>query len=212
MVKPLALFQLIRDARALQASGNLGDFAIRKADALGAKASPVIEAQLGEVSGYHPPIDLTELGQLPPDSFGNVYAQHMLDNQLQPFNISQNLSDVARRNTFALRYAVTHDIFHVLLGFDTSYAGEMGVLAFAVAQGYSPQQKLALRIASWLYPLLAPRQRQQIAAARKQGSYLGQNAKMLLSFRFEDHWLTPITQLRSMLNLPDPSLVATDFP
>ncbi len=202
MIKLIALLQLIRDARALQASGNLGDFAIRKADALGAKASPAVEAQLGEVAGYHPLIDLTGLSQLPNDSFGHVYAQHMLDNQLQPFNISPSLSKVALRNTFALRYAVTHDIFHVLLGFDTSYAGEIGVLAFAVAQGYSPQQKLALRIASWLYPLLAPGQRSQITAARNLGLHLGHQAKMLLAFPFEDHWVMPIADLRTELALP----------
>lgn len=200
----MALLQLIRDARTLQASGNLGDFAIRKADALGAKAAPAIEAQLGAVAGYHPAINLSELSQLPSDSFGQVYAKHMLDNQLQPFNISPNLSNVAQRNTFALRYAITHDIFHVLLGFDTSYAGEIGVLAFAVAQGYSPQQKLALRIASWLYPLLAPGQRSQITAARNLGLHLGHQAKMLLGIRFEAHWSMPIAQLRSMLNLPEP--------
>ncbi len=207
-MKPWALLYLIRDASSLRASGNLGDFAIRKADALGAKASPAVEAQLGEVAGYHPPIDLTELSKLPLNSFGRIYAQHMLDNQLQPFNISPNLSEVALRNTFALRYAVTHDIFHVLLGFDTSYAGEMGVLAFAVAQGYSPQQKLALRIASWLYPLLAPGQRSQITAARTLGTHLGQQAKMLLAFPFEDHWAMPIADLRIRLALPASSINA----
>ncbi len=204
MVKPLAILALLRDAAALQASGNLGDFAIRKADALGAKAYPKIEAQLEDVAGYHPTIDLDCLVNLPPQSFGYRYAKHMLDNQLQPFNISPGLSAVALRNTFAMRYAVTHDMFHVLLGFDTSYAGEMGVLAFAVAQAYSPQQKLGLRIANVLYPGLAPAQRVQMAAARKRGFELGQTAKMLLGVRFEEHWSLPIAELRSMLDLPHP--------
>ena len=51
--------------------------------------------------------------------------------------ISQDLREEADSHLFALRYTVTHDIFHVLLGFDTSYAGEMGVFAFTIAQNYS---------------------------------------------------------------------------
>lgn len=204
MVKPLAILSLLRDASSLRASGNLGDFAIRKADALGAKASPEIEAQLSDVAGYHPPIDLKVLVNLPSQSFGYVYARHMLDHQLQPFNISPGLSSVALRNTFALRYAVTHDMFHVLLGFDTSYAGEIGVLAFAVAQAYSPQQTLGLRLANTIYPWLAPEQRVQIAAAQQRGFELGQTAKMLLGIRLEEYWSLPIADLRSMLNLPNP--------
>jgi len=202
MPKPAALLKLILDAPKLRASGNLGDFAIRKADALGARAAPTVEAQLQAVAGYYPAIDLAALIQLPPESFGYCYAQHMIDNQLQPFNISAELDAVAINNTFALRYAVTHDIFHVLLGFDTSYAGEMGVLAFAVAQGYSPQQQLALRIAKVLYPLLAPGQRSQINQAYHRGLQLGQQARMLLAFPFEAHWSTPLVELRQQLNLP----------
>jgi ubiquinone biosynthesis protein COQ4 len=182
-------------------SGNLGDFAILKADALGAKVDPAVATQLRSVVGYHPPIDLEQLGRLPEGTFGRVYADHMQANQLQSFNVSPELAAVAQRNVFALRYAVTHDIFHVLLGFDTSYAGEIGVLAFAAEQGYSQSLQLSLKVARILYPILAPQQRQAIAANLQRGRELGREAKFLLGYRFEDHWEEPIDVVKAELGL-----------
>ena len=112
------LKQLYRAIQASQYPKNLGDFAILKADALGARIHPSVAAKMQSVVGYYPTIDLEALSQLPDESFGREYAHHMQENHLTPFNVSPELDDVAQRNVFALRYAVTHDIFHVLLGFD----------------------------------------------------------------------------------------------
>ncbi|MEO0533775.1 MAG: Coq4 family protein [Cyanobacteria bacterium P01_A01_bin.123] len=184
-----------------QREHRFGDFAILKADLLGAKANDAIAPQLTSVIGYYPPIDLDALLQLPQDSFGYAYAQHMNTNQLTPIHVSPALDEVARRNVFALRYAVTHDIFHVLLGFDTSYAGEIGVLAFAVEQGYSEGQKFALTLAKLIYPILAPGQRQAIAANVKTGQAIAKQADFLLGYRFEDHWHEPLEIVKAQLRL-----------
>lgn len=106
---------------------------------------------------------------------------------------------IARKGCDAV---VTHDIFHVLLGFDTSYAGEMGVLAFAAEQHYSRSLKLGLSFASLLYPILAPWQFTTILVNREKGRELGRKAEFLLGCRFEDHWAEPIDQVRSRLGLP----------
>ncbi|MDJ0704512.1 MAG: Coq4 family protein [Leptolyngbyaceae cyanobacterium MO_188.B28] len=196
------LKQLYREIQASRSPENLGDFAILKADALGARMHSSVATKMESVVGYYPAIDMEALGQFPEGSFGREYARHMQENRLTPFNVSPELDDVAQRNVFALRYAVTHDIFHVLLGFDTSYAGEIGVLAFAAAQNYSPALKLSLKAARVLYPLLAPRQRQAIAANLKLGAALGQQAKFLLGYRFEDHWSHPLTDIKAELGLP----------
>jgi ubiquinone biosynthesis protein Coq4 len=113
-------------------------------------------------------------------------------NHLKALNISPELVDVAQRNVFALRYAVTHDIFHVLLGFDTTYAGEIGVLAFAAEQNYSKSLKISLKLAQFLYPILAPQQSQMICANLNKGQKLGKKADFLLGYRFEEHWQEPI--------------------
>jgi ubiquinone biosynthesis protein Coq4 len=192
--------QLYRANQALK-SKNLGDFAILKADALGSKANPAIASNLQQVVGYYPPIDLEKLSQYPKGSFGREYAEHMKDNHLKPFNVSPQLDEMARRNVFALRYVVTHDIFHVLLGFDTSYAGEIGVLAFAAEQNYSPSLKISLKLARVIYSLLAPCQIKAIFANLRKGQELAKNAKFLLGIRFEEYWEQPVSEVRAELGL-----------
>lgn len=201
MPKPKRLLTLLRQAPNLIKEKKLGDFALLKADALGANANPEVEAQLEPLVGYHPELNIDALLNLPKDTLGQTYARYMKDNQLQAFNISPELEAIARRNTFALRYAVTHDFFHVLLDFDTSYAGEMGVLAFATAQGYSKSQQLALKLATVLYPILAPGQRAEIQANKKRGWELGEQVDCLLAYRFEAHLQEPLHQVRSRLGL-----------
>lgn len=193
--------QLYKAFQAYLHSENLGDLAILKADGLGATMDPIVAPLMSWVVGYHPEIDLDELSQLPVGTFGYEYARHMKANNLRPFNISDDLEEVAQRNVFALRYVVTHDMFHVLLGFDTSYAGEIGVLAFAAEQGYSRSLKTGLHLAKILYPILAPRQAHQIQENVQLGQQMGQNARFLLGDRFEEHWTMPLDDLRRELGL-----------
>ncbi|WP_017299441.1 Coq4 family protein [Nodosilinea nodulosa] len=200
MLRPKQLLEAIRRVRS-QSPTHLGDFAVLKADALGAQANPEVLAQLEPVVGYYPPIDLEALSQLPQGSFGYEYAHHMQINHLSPFTVSPDLDQVARRNVFALRYAITHDIFHVLLGFDTSYAGEIGVLAFAAAQNYSRSQRLGLWLASALYPIMAPGQIRNIFANRRRGLALGQQARCLLSVRFEELWALPLDTVKQDMGI-----------
>ncbi|AFY58160.1 uncharacterized protein involved in ubiquinone biosynthesis [Rivularia sp. PCC 7116] len=193
----------VKAALAYKNSQNFGDFAILKSDILGAKVAPEVGEQLQYVIGYHPLIDLDKLIAYPEGSFGREYAEHMKKNKLKALNISPELEDVARRNVFALRYVVTHDIFHVLLGFDTSYAGEIGVLAFAAAQNYSKSLKISLWFAKILYPIIAPRQIKAISENQQKGEELGKKAKFLLGYRFEEHWAKPLSKVREDLGLPN---------
>ncbi len=199
MLKKLRQFQTLV---AYKKSENFGDFAILKSDFLGANLNPQVSSQLQAVVGYYPPIDLDKLSEYPQGSFGHEYAAHMRKNHLKPLNISPELAEVAQRNVFALRYVVTHDIFHVLLGFDTSYAGEIGVLAFAAAQNYSKALKISLWLAKLLYPIIAPQQIKEIFANIKKGNDLGKQAEFLLGYRFEEHWKEPINEVRLNLKLP----------
>lgn len=178
-----------------------GDFALLKAELFGAKPSPEVAAKLGSVAGYRPPIDIAALSELPTNTFGRHYASWMIEQKLTPFVISDDLADIADRNTLAMRYAITHDMIHVLTGFDTSYAGEIGVLSFAVAQNYSPQFKSGLKIASLLYPLLSLGSFKSIKQAKMDGAELGRRAQFLLGERLEEHFEDDLEALRRNLNL-----------
>ena len=165
----IKLKQLYRAVGDLKSGRNMGDAAILKADALGTRCAPEVEAQLEGVRGYLPPIDTEALKALPEGSFGRTYALYLERNKLVPFTVSADLDEVVRRNVFSVRYAVTHDIFHLLLGFDTTLAGEIGVLSFAAAQGYSRSLRLGLFLARVLYPLAAPGQIRAIRENAKRG-------------------------------------------
>ena len=192
----------VKAALAYKNSQNIGDFAILKSDILGAKVSPQVADKLQNVVGYYPQIDLNKLIEYPEGSFGREYAEHMKRNNLQTLNISPELDDVAQHNVFALRYVITHDIFHVLLGFDTSYAGEIGVLAFAAAQNYSKSLKISFWFAKILYPIIALRQVKAIVANQRKGGELGREAEFLLGYRFEEHWDEALDKVRKDLGLP----------
>ena len=150
--------RLYQAAVAYYHSNNLGNFALFKADAFKVEPDPTLAAKMEQIKGYSPKIELDKLLLLPEGTFGREYALYMQRHKLRSLNISPELAEIGQNNLFALRYAVTHDMFHVLLDFETDYAGEIGVLAFAVAQRYSKLQIASLAIAQCLYPLLAPKQ------------------------------------------------------
>lgn len=58
-------------------------------------------AKLQDFIGYYPKIDLEELAQLPEDTLGYEYAQHMKQHNIQPLKISPDLREEANRSPFA---------------------------------------------------------------------------------------------------------------
>lgn len=194
--------QMLLASRLLRA-GELGDGAILKADAVGAAAAPQVAAKLENVRGYLPPIDLDALATLPDGTFGREYARHMRENGLVPFHVTARIpQDMLERNAFAVRYAVTHDMIHLLLGFATDLPGEIGVLAFAVAQGYSRTQWVSLVFAIVLYPLFAPLRALDVFRELRRGWRLGKAARFVLGERLEDRFAEPLADVRRSLGLP----------
>lgn len=197
-------------------TGQVGDIAFLKFEILGMAARPAVVAQLQAIAGNTPRIDLEALSQLPPGSLGYEYAQHMWENGIQPLEISDDLRAEAERNPFALRYTTTHDIFHALLGFDTSYAGEMGVLGFMIGQNYSQILNAFRPFAKHVYPVILFRQGKQIRENFSRGEALGKQAKLLLAYDFERNWAKPIDEIRREqgLTLPFADAIApsTHYP
>ena len=181
--------------------GEAGDAAFGEIKFYGIGLNPALKTQLQEFVGYYPKIDLEELAQLPEGTLGYKYAQHMKQNKIQPLQISPDLKEEADLSPFALRYTVTHDIFHVLLGFDTSYAGEMGVFGFTVGQNYSKMLKIVEPLILLLFCVIKPFQIKKIWESDRIGKELGKQAKCLLTYRFEANWSRPIRDIRAELGL-----------
>ena len=181
--------------------GEAGDAAFGEIKFYAIGANPDLIAQLQDFVGYSPTIDLEQLSQLPEGTLGYEYAHHLKQHNIQPLEISPDLKEEADRNPFALRYTVTHDLFHILLRFDTSYAGEMGVFGFTVGQNYSKMLRLAEPLVLSIVCLIRPNQIKKIWQLNRQGKALGKQAKCLLIYPFESNWSRPIDDVRAELGL-----------
>lgn len=203
----MGLFTNSRRVRQLMAKGtdeHIGDIAILKMDAVSMKSRPEHETALAALGDYSPTLDLDTLATLPEGTFGRAVADFMNRNAIQPFVFTEETSDeVRRRNTFGIRVAQTHDLIHVLTGFDTSWPGEMGVYAVQYAQRWSAWSPW-LALATWLvYPFLTGFQLGRLHRAWRRGVAQGRRAPFLLGERLEDKLDRPLADVRAEYGLAD---------
>lgn len=179
-------------------AGELGDAAVYKSISGGVMAAPEVERQL---AARPKAVSNLVLANCADGSLGAAYVAFMQQHGLQTIRPSEALLDsLAPSHYLAARYVVLHDVFHVLLGFDTSPAGELGVYAFVDAQGYSPQLSRAYRVARVFYRLTSWRW-SQLKAAEQRGKALAAEAKLLIALPLED-WLTrPLDEVRRECSL-----------
>jgi ubiquinone biosynthesis protein Coq4 len=189
----LTLFEYI-------AGSPLGDVAVLKVDALG-KASDDIVAKLAPVRGYTPVLDLATLRRLPAGTLGNEYARFVDANGIVPLKVSAPVRERFRDNPYAIRYAMTHDLHHVLAGFDTTLAGEAGVLAFNVAQRTAPIGRWALAIVRGLFAIAAPWRARAIARCVRRGFAMGRAAELVIAAPLESWFEDPIDDVRRRLGI-----------
>lgn len=198
-------FRYLIDAIRYARQGRTGDAAAMKTAAFGNPAYPDVERQLATLETPYPDIDLEALRAFPIGSFGRVYADHMDACGLKPFHVSAGVAEaLGPSQILGIRYVLLHDAFHVLLGFDTSWPGEMGVWSFVSAQRYSADFDRGVRLARKLYPVLAPKKKVQLQAAYERGKRLGEHAPRLLMAPLETMFAEPLEDVRRKLGLELP--------
>lgn len=196
----MTLKELIEIFRAFRGGVPLGDVALMKFAAM-KKTSPALAAKLQSVAGYAPAVAVETLLQLPDDSFGHAYARFLRDNNLQHFNLNPDLVERYRDNPYAVRYTVTHDLHHVLCGFDAGMAGEQGVVGFTVGQGIAPTGPVGMWFSRLLSPLLSPSQASQTRHNYNLGVRMGQAATLLIAAPLESWFERPLQEVRAELGI-----------
>ena len=182
--------------------GRIGDAAAYKAAALGASGYPRIEQAVAALADPLPRIDPVELQGCAAATVGHALAQFMRINELTPIVVSPRArAELASTSAVAVRYAILHDAFHVLLGFDASWPGELGVWSFVAAQRYSPAFARAAALARWFYPLIAPSQRAELKRQAARGLTLAKGATCLICSPIEHCWRMPLVDVRRQFGL-----------
>jgi ubiquinone biosynthesis protein COQ4 len=145
-------------------------------------------------------IDLDALAALPEGTLGHAYANFLRSRGLTPevFDAPPEEIRDPRTQYIVQRMRQTHDLWHVVTGCNTDPAGEIALQAFTFAQVRAPSTAI-LALVGTMRGLRGKRAlpRDVLAAYRA-----GLRAEKLAVFPWEDHWATPLAEVRELLGLP----------
>lgn len=144
-------------------------------------------------------IDLQQLYLLPDETFGHAYGVHMLDNGLKPIELKIAENDYSYLMSHLTE---THDIWHVVIGADTSMEGEIKLQTFIAAQLHFSRFALAMLAKNLLKTAIHDLDlADQRLDAITQGWIMGKQAKSLVGIKWNTLWEMPLEQLRNELNI-----------
>jgi ubiquinone biosynthesis protein COQ4 len=144
-------------------------------------------------------IDFDALRALPTGTLGREYARFLDDNGITPdaFETMPDIGD-ERAAYVMLRMRQTHDLWHVLTGYTPDVRGEILLQMFTYAQTRAPSSLIIALFGTARWAFQWPRQPQAMREAFARGKAAG----FLPTFRWEEHWTTPVTELRTLLACP----------
>jgi ubiquinone biosynthesis protein COQ4 len=148
-------------------------------------------------------VDLDALAALPEGTLGHAYAKFLRSHGLSPeiFDGAPPGITNPRRSYVVQRMRQTHDLWHVVTGCATDPAGEIALQAFTFSQTGSPGSAFLAVFGA----LRGVRERHDVGVVRdvvkmyRTGRRAG---RRMPTFAWEDHWATPLAEVRAMLGLP----------
>jgi ubiquinone biosynthesis protein Coq4 len=148
-------------------------------------------------------LDLEELGALPAGTLGREFADFLRANALNPNDIPLMESRDGGEYIFA-HYYETHDLWHVLTGFKTDKAGELGLQAFYLGQG-GPARLSAMILSAGFLELIIGKEQFADRDARlhevARGYVMGKRAKPLFGVRWNELWSEPLAAIRARFEI-----------
>lgn len=102
----------------------------------------------------------------------------------------------------------THDIWHVVTGFGTDVAGELGLQAFYFAQFRAPLPPVLFVVGFLNTVLYSMDDGERRMRAIVRGWLLGRKAQTLFGVRWAELWDTPLDEVRRRLGLDLPGVEA----
>ncbi|MCB9593319.1 MAG: hypothetical protein H6719_11365 [Sandaracinaceae bacterium] len=159
------------------------------------RSDPAV-AEIFEAKPRLGPVDQAALGRLPEGTLGHAYASFMGARGLshEDLKLVEGEKDM---DWIRNHLRETHDLWHVLTGFDTDVAGELGLQTFYLAQleGPLPVLLLAVGMMNTLFKGMDDARHRMREIAR--GWLLGTRAKSLFGLAFAERWDQPLEELRA---------------
>lgn len=154
-------------------------------------------------------VDLDALAALPDGTLGREYARFLADRGFSPdlFQAPENVAD-PRASYVMKRIRQTHDLWHLVTGHPTNPAGEVALQAFTYGQLGAPSS-LLIALAGTARGLSG---RRTLPAEVWRAYRAGRRAAPLAAFAWEDHWATPLDEVRARLDITaiDPATAPRD--
>jgi ubiquinone biosynthesis protein COQ4 len=133
-------------------------------------------------------------------SFGRAFATHMLTNGLE-IEFFPPVEGNGIEKYILERGRKTHDFWHVLTGYDTSIAGEVGLQGFTLAQLESPFSAILISGGLLHSILRAPNLFTPTVSQLFEGYEMGRRAKSLIGIPIETMLEVNLAELRDWLAL-----------
>lgn len=148
-------------------------------------------------------VDQEALHRLPEGTLGREYAEFMAARGLRHEDL-ELVENGDERDIDWIRNHLreTHDLWHVVTGFDTDIPGELGLQAFYCAQVKGPLPVLILSMGLLNTLFMAMDDLDDRMTAISHGFQLGKRTKSLFGLDFRAHFERPLADLRRELGLP----------
>jgi ubiquinone biosynthesis protein COQ4 len=145
-------------------------------------------------------VNVEALRTLPEGTLGRAFAEHAIDNGIDPSAVPELKGD-DRVSFMRAHLFETHDIWHTVTGFRTDFASEIGLQAFYFAQ-FPAQFTAAIMAINFLnlaFYDLDEREARMDALVR--GWTMGRRAEKLFGVSWAELWTTPLDDVRTSLGV-----------
>lgn len=145
-------------------------------------------------------VDLDALATLPVGTLGRAYSDFLTSRGLTPDIFENPPEDITSPEMayVVLRLRQTHDLWHVVTGYNTDPASEVALQAFTFGQLRAPSSG----ILALLGTLHGSQLKRDLFRDVFRAYRVGARCQRLAVFPWEDHWSTPLSEVRTMLGLP----------
>lgn len=147
-------------------------------------------------------VDFDALEQLPDGTLGREYVRFLKANGITP-DVFAELPDVGdpRAAYMILRMRQTHDLWHVLTGYQPDVPGEILLQAFTHAQTGAPGSALIALFGTLRYTMWKKGAITSYRALMNAHRH-GKECAFLPTVHWEREWSTPVSELRERLSCP----------